>query len=132
MQNYEPDQKRDYYVLEYIPGEGSSESCSQSRLQDGIIYLGCEGKKHVWFVGTSDGEPLRDDLCSCGRFTGGDWRRAKRVREENDTLKARNSELLEALETVLKEYAEWTIDGPVVTAKTMLRVRDVIAKAKGE
>ena len=51
---------------------------------------------------------------------------------ELDRLNARNSELLEALETVLKEYAEWTIDGPVVTAKTMLRVRDVIAKAKGD
>ena len=42
------------------------------------------------------------------------------------------AEMLGALEAVLEEYAAWTVDRPIITAKTMLMVRDVIAKAKGE
>ena len=51
---------------------------------------------------------------------------------EIDRLRALVAEMLGALEAVLEEYAAWTVDRPVITAKTMLMVRDVIAKAKGE
>ena len=51
---------------------------------------------------------------------------------EIDRLRALVAEMLGALEAVLEEYAAWTVDRPVITANTMLMVRDVIAKAKGE